>query len=107
LVLEGRYKLPEGGGQKEHASSMFHFNARKVFLNALSYAQIQAVDQYLKEVIMQPVDKKCGASSFYLTKEQYREVMYLTTIYPQLLILQISIQTMEYICADPGAVDAK
>jgi hypothetical protein len=33
--------------------------------------------------------------------------MYLTTIYPQLLILQISIQTMEYICAGPGVVDTK
>jgi hypothetical protein len=48
-----------------------------------------------------------------LTEEQYREVMYLTTIYPQLLILLISIQTMEYIyiyvCiyAGPGAVDTK
>jgi hypothetical protein len=43
------------------------------------------VDQYLKG-IGQPVDKKHGASSFYLTEEQYRELMYLTTIYPQLLI---------------------
>jgi hypothetical protein len=59
-----------------------------------SYAQIQAVNQYLKEVIGQPIDKKRGASSLYLTEEQYGEVMYLTTIYPQLLILQISIQTM-------------
>jgi hypothetical protein len=42
-----------------------------------------------------------------LTEEQYREVMYLTTIYPQLLILLISIQTMEYIYTSPGAVDAK
>jgi hypothetical protein len=78
-----------------------------VFSDALSYAQIQAVDQCLKEVVGQPVDKKCGASSFYLTKEQYEEVMYLTIIYPQLLILQISIQTIEYICVGPGAVDAK
>jgi hypothetical protein len=97
----------EGGDHKEHASSMFHFNARKVFSDVLSYAWIQTVDQYLKEVIGQPVDKKHGASSFYLTEEQYREVMYLTTIYPQLLILLISIQTMEYICASPVAVDAK
>jgi hypothetical protein len=86
---------------------VFHFNARKVFSDALSYARIQAVDQYLKEVIGQPIDKKCGASSFYLIEEQYRQVMYLTTIYPQLLILQISIQTMEYICAGPGVMDAK
>jgi hypothetical protein len=69
-----------------------------VFSDALSNAWIQAVDQYLKEVIGQPVDKKRGASSFYLTEEQYGEVMYLTAIYPQLLLLQISIQTMEYMC---------
>jgi hypothetical protein len=81
---------------------VFHFNTRKVFSDALSYAQIQALDQYLKEVVEQPVDKKHGASSFYLT-----EVMYLTIIYPQLLILQISIQTMKYICAGSGVVDAK
>jgi hypothetical protein len=87
LVLQGRYKLLEGGDHKEQVSSMFHFNARKVFSDALSYARIQAVDQYMKEVIGQPVDKKHGASSFYLTEEQYGEVMYLTTIYPQLLIL--------------------
>jgi hypothetical protein len=86
---------------------VFHFNARKVFSDVLSYAWIQAVDQYLKEVVGQPVDKKHGASSFYLTEEQYGQVMYLTTIYPQLMILQISIQTMEYICAGLGAMDAK
>jgi hypothetical protein len=99
--------LPKGGDHKEHASLVFHFNARKVFSDALSYARIQVVGQYLKEVVGQPVDKKCGASSFYLIEEQYRQVMYLTTIYPQLLILQISIQTMEYICAGPGVMDAK
>jgi hypothetical protein len=85
---------------------VFHFNAKKVFSDVLSYARIQAVDQYFKG-IEQPLHNKRGASSFYLTEEQYREVMYLTTIYPQLLILQISIQTMEYICAGPGAVDTK
>jgi hypothetical protein len=57
--------------------------------------------------IGQPFDKKSGASSFYLTEEQYREVMYLITIYPQLLILQVFIQTMEYICAGLGVVDGK
>jgi hypothetical protein len=71
LVLQGRYKLLEGGDQKEHASSVFYFNAGKVFSEALSFAWIQAVDQYLKEVVGQPVDKKRGSSSFYLTNEQY------------------------------------
>jgi hypothetical protein len=98
--------LPETCDHKEHASSVFHFNAKKVFLDALSYARIQAVDQYLKG-IGQPLHKKRGASSFYLTEEQYREVLYLTTIYTQLLILQISSQTIEYISAGPGAVNEK
>jgi hypothetical protein len=106
LVFQGRYKLSETGDHKDHVSSVFHFNAKKVFSDALSYARIQVVDQYLKG-IGQPLHKKHEASSFYLTKEQYREVMYLTTIYPQLLILQISSQTMEYICGGPGAMDAK
>jgi hypothetical protein len=99
--------LPEGGDHKEHTSSVFHFNARKVFSNALSYARIQTVDQYLKDVVGQPVEKNRGASSFYLTEKQYQEVMYLTTIYPQLLILQISIRNIEYIYAGLDAVDAK
>jgi hypothetical protein len=33
--------------------------------------------------------------------------MYLTIIYPQLLIFQISIQTMKYICAGPSVMDEK
>jgi hypothetical protein len=103
LVFQSRYKLPEIGDHKEHASSVFHFNAKKVFLDALSYAQIQVVDLYLKG-IGQPLDKKRGASSVYLTEEQYQVVMYLTTIYPQYLILQLSIQTMEYICVGLGAM---
>jgi hypothetical protein len=78
--------LPEIGDHEEHASLVFDFNAKKVFSNALSYAQIQVVEQYLKG-IRQPLQKKHGASSLYLTEEQYRELMYLTTIYPQLLIL--------------------
>jgi hypothetical protein len=69
LVLQSRYKLPDTGDHKEHASSVFHFNARKVFSNVLFYALIQAVDQYLKEVIEQLVDKKRATSSFYLTEE--------------------------------------
>jgi hypothetical protein len=33
--------------------------------------------------------------------------MYLTIIYPQLMILQIFIQTLEYMCVGPGVVDEK
>jgi hypothetical protein len=32
--------LSDPGDHKEHASSVFHFNARKVFSDALSYARI-------------------------------------------------------------------
>jgi hypothetical protein len=32
------------GDHKEHTSLVFHFNAKNVFSDALSYAQIQAVD---------------------------------------------------------------
>jgi hypothetical protein len=35
------------------------------------------VDLYLKDVVGEPVDKKHVDSSFYLTEEQYGEVMYL------------------------------
>jgi hypothetical protein len=98
--------VPEIGDHNEHASLMFHFKAKNVFSDVFSYARIQTVDQYLKG-IGQPLYKKHEASSFYLTEEQYREVMYLTTIYPQLLILQISSQTMKYICASPSAMDVK
>jgi hypothetical protein len=64
--------LPETGDHKEHASSIFHFNARKVFLDVLSYAWFQAVDQYLKEVVGQPVDKKREGSSFYLPRNNIK-----------------------------------
>jgi hypothetical protein len=40
LVLQSRYKLSDTGDHNEHASSVFHFNARKVFSDVLSYAQI-------------------------------------------------------------------
>jgi hypothetical protein len=40
--------LSEIGDHKEHTSSVFYFNAKKVFSDVLSYAWIQAVDQYLK-----------------------------------------------------------
>jgi hypothetical protein len=65
LVLQGHYKLLLTGDQKEHASSVFHFNAKKVLSDALSYAWIQAVDQYLKG-IGQPLHKVLEASSFLL-----------------------------------------
>jgi hypothetical protein len=90
--------LPETGGHQEHAYAVFHHNAKKVFSDALSYARVQAVDQYLQDVCGKAVDKKRGASSVYLTEEQYREVMYLTTMFLQLLILQICANFGIYVC---------
>jgi hypothetical protein len=90
------------GDHKEHTSSVFHFNDRKVFLDALSYAWIQAVDEYLKEVIGQPVDKKVWSFFFLLDQGTIwrGNVSYIN-------LSSASIQSMEYMCAGPGVVDGK
>ena len=74
--MQGIFKLPETGNYNEHAHRVFHFNAKKVFADAISYARIQAVDWYLRKVRGETVVKKRGASSVYLTEEEYKAVMY-------------------------------
>ena len=77
FVLQNRYKLSDTAN-KDHAQAVFHFNARKVFSDALSYARIQLFDQHLKKnVLGQTIDKKRGGLCVYLTEEEYRAVMYL------------------------------
>ena len=75
FYMQGIFKLLETS-HREHAHRVFHFNAKKVFADAISYARIQAVDWYLKEVHGETVTKKRGGSSIYLTEAQYREVIY-------------------------------
>jgi len=40
LVLQNQFQLPKDGDYMAHASRVFHRNARKVFLDAMSYARI-------------------------------------------------------------------
>ena len=42
--------------------------------DAISYARIQANNQYYKEILGQKMNKEMGSSSIYLTEEQYRQV---------------------------------
>jgi hypothetical protein len=42
--------------------------------DAISYAPIQANNEYYKEVLHQKMNKKLGSSTIYLTKEQYNHV---------------------------------
>jgi hypothetical protein len=46
----------------------------KVVKDAISYAQIQANNQYYKEILGQKMNKEMGSSSIYLTEEQCRQV---------------------------------
>ena len=66
--------MPETA-DKDLAKAVFEFNARMVFLDALSYARIQLCDQHLKNVLGETVHKKRGGSCVYLTEEQYRAVI--------------------------------
>jgi hypothetical protein len=42
--------------------------------DAISYARIQANNQYYKKILGQKMNKEMGSSSIYLTEEQYRQV---------------------------------
>jgi hypothetical protein len=59
---------------KEHALAVFNRNAHKVIKDTVSYARIQANNQYYKEVLHQKMSKKLSSSAIYLTKEQYCQV---------------------------------
>ncbi|KAG8051143.1 hypothetical protein GUJ93_ZPchr0009g767 [Zizania palustris] len=67
-----RFCLPEVGNHHNHALQVFNNNAHKVVKDAISYARIQANNAYYKEKLGQRMSKATGASSIYLTEEQYR-----------------------------------
>ena len=79
LILQLRFKLPEDGDYKDHAYTVFQYNANKVTYDAISYARIQATNAYMKS-IGEPVDGKRGSSVIYLTEEQYKTVNILRVI---------------------------
>jgi hypothetical protein len=62
------------GNHQEHTLAVFNSNAHKVLKDAISYAHIQANNQYYKKVLHQKMSKKLGSSAIYLTKEEYRQV---------------------------------
>jgi hypothetical protein len=74
FVLQLCFRLPETGNHQDHALAVFNVNAHKVVKDAISYARIQANNQYYKEILGQKMNKEMGSSSIYLTEEQYRQV---------------------------------
>jgi hypothetical protein len=56
------------GNNQDHALAVFNLNARKVVEDAISYARIQANNQYYKEILGQKMNKEMGSSSIYLTE---------------------------------------
>jgi hypothetical protein len=64
--------LPETGSHQDHTLAIFNLNADKVVKDAISYARIQANNQYYKEILGQKMNKEIDPSSVYLTEEQYR-----------------------------------
>jgi hypothetical protein len=64
----------EMGNHQDHQLAVFNHNAHKVIKDAISYARIQANNQYYKEILGQKMNKEMSSSSIYLTEEQYRHV---------------------------------
>jgi hypothetical protein len=62
------------GNHQDHALEVFNLNVHKVVNDAISYARIQANNQYYKEILGQKMNKEMCSSSIYLTEEQYRQV---------------------------------
>jgi hypothetical protein len=68
FVLQLHFLLREMGNNQDHALAVFNLNARKVVEDAISYARIQANNQYYKEILGQKMNKEMGSSSIYLTE---------------------------------------
>jgi hypothetical protein len=52
--------LPETGNHQEHALEVFNCTAHKVMKDAISYAHIQANNEYYKEVLHQKNEQEAG-----------------------------------------------
>jgi hypothetical protein len=74
FVLQLCFQLPKTYNHQDHTFAVFNRNAHKVIKDAISYARIQANNQYYKEILGQKVNKEMGSSSIYLTEEQYCQV---------------------------------
>jgi hypothetical protein len=58
------------GNHQDNALAVFNRNAHKVVKDTISYAQIQANNQYYKKILGKKMDKELSSSSIYLTEEQ-------------------------------------
>jgi hypothetical protein len=74
FILQLRFWLSETGNHQDHALAVFNLNAHEVVKDAISYARIQANNQYYKEILGQKMNMEMGSSSIYLTEEQYHQV---------------------------------
>jgi len=64
------------GADVNHAERAFHVNAYRLVKEALYEARIQATCMYHQQILGQKMNKKTGASSIYLSEEQYRQVIF-------------------------------
>jgi hypothetical protein len=78
------------GNHLEQALEVFNRTAHKVVKDAISYACIQANNQYYKEVLHEKMNKKMGSSAIYLTEEQYCQVKISMSFDIQHLILVLT-----------------
>jgi hypothetical protein len=53
FVLQLCFRLSEMGNHQDHALAVFNRNAHKVVKDTISYAQIQANNQYYKKILGQ------------------------------------------------------
>jgi hypothetical protein len=71
--LQLRFQLLKTANHQEHALAVFNYNGHKVVMDVISYARIQANNQYYKEVLHQKMSKNMDSSAIYLNagKESY------------------------------------
>jgi hypothetical protein len=74
FVLQLRFWLPKTGNHHNHALAVFNLNAHNVVKDAISYARIQANNEYYKEILGQKMNKERISSFINLTEEKYRQV---------------------------------
>jgi hypothetical protein len=90
FVLQLCFWLPKTGNHQERALVVFNLTAQKVMKDAISYARIQANNQYYKEVLHQKMRKKLDSSAIYLTEDQYCQVKISTSFDIQHLRLVVT-----------------
>jgi hypothetical protein len=68
FVLSLRFRLPKIGNHLDDALAVFNCNAHKVIKDAISYARIQANNQYYKEIVLQKNEHGGGLCIYLLDR---------------------------------------